>query len=48
VVLSRRELIESSAPPEAPNLLDSIQPGQIRKGVVKNIPDFGRSSTSTA
>ena len=23
------------------NLLDSIQPGQVRKGVVKNITDFG-------
>jgi small subunit ribosomal protein S1 len=40
IVLSRRELIESSAPkaPQPPRL---DQPGHIRKGVVKNITDFG-------
>src|SRR5215213_4575704 len=41
VVLSRRELIEEQRTSKRRNLLDSIQPGQIRKGVVKNITDFG-------
>jgi small subunit ribosomal protein S1 len=41
IVLSRRELIEQQRTEKRRNLLDSIQPGQIRKGVVKNITDFG-------
>ena len=41
VVLSRRELIEEQRTQKRRNLLDSIQPGQLRKGVVKNITDFG-------
>jgi small subunit ribosomal protein S1 len=41
VVLSRRDLIEEQRTSKRRNLLDSIQPGQVRKGVVKNITDFG-------
>ena len=41
IVLSRRELIEQQRTEKRRNLLDSIQPGQVRKGVVKNITDFG-------
>ena len=41
IVLSRRELIEEQRTSKRRNLLDSIQPGQLRKGVVKNITDFG-------
>ncbi len=41
IVLSRRELIEEQRTSKRRNLLDSIQPGQVRKGVVKNITDFG-------
>jgi small subunit ribosomal protein S1 len=41
IVLSRRELIEEQRTSKRRNLLESIQPGQIRKGVVKNITDFG-------
>ncbi|HUL52331.1 MAG TPA: 30S ribosomal protein S1 [Opitutaceae bacterium] len=41
IVLSRRELIEEQRQQKRRDLLDSIQPGQIRKGVVKNITDFG-------
>jgi small subunit ribosomal protein S1 len=41
VVLSRRELIEQQRGEKRRNLLESIQPGQVRKGVVKNITDFG-------
>jgi small subunit ribosomal protein S1 len=41
IVLSRRELIEEQRQQKRRNLLESIQPGQIRKGVVKNITDFG-------
>ena len=41
VVLSRRELIEEQRASKRRNLLESIQPGQVRKGVVKNITDFG-------
>src|SRR5205814_8517789 len=37
----RRELIEQQRSEKRRNLLDSIQPGQVRKGVVKNITDFG-------
>lgn len=41
VVLSRRELIEEQRVSKRKNLLNSIEPGQVRKGVVKNITDFG-------
>ena len=41
IVLSRRELIEQQRADKRRNLLDSIQPGQLRKGVVKNITHFG-------
>jgi small subunit ribosomal protein S1 len=41
IVLSRRELIEQQRAEKRRSLLDSIQPGQVRKGVVKNITDFG-------
>lgn len=41
VVLSRRELIEEQRANKRRTLLESIQPGQVRKGVVKNITDFG-------
>jgi len=41
VVLSRRDLIEEQRTSKRRNLLDSIQPGQVRKGIVKNITDFG-------
>ena len=41
IVLSRRELIEQQRTEKRRNLLDSIQPGQVRRGVVKNITDFG-------
>ena len=41
IVLSRRELIEEQRHQKRRDLLESIQPGQIRKGVVNNITDFG-------
>jgi len=41
IVLSRRELIEEQRHKKRRDLLESIQPGQVRKGVVKNITDFG-------
>jgi small subunit ribosomal protein S1 len=41
VVLSRRELIEEQRTSKRRNLLESIQPGQVRKGIVKNITDLG-------
>jgi small subunit ribosomal protein S1 len=41
IVLSRRELIEQQRTDKRRALLDSIQPGQFRKGIVKNITDFG-------
>jgi small subunit ribosomal protein S1 len=41
IVLSRRELIEEQRTAKRRALLDSIQPGQVRRGVVKNITDFG-------
>ena len=41
IVLSRRELIEQQRTEKRRALLDTIQPGQVRKGVVKNITDFG-------
>lgn len=41
VVLSRRELLEERRREQKKKLLTEIQPGQVRKGVVKNITDFG-------
>lgn len=41
IVLSRRELLEERRREQKRKLLSEIQPGQIRKGVVKNITDFG-------
>jgi small subunit ribosomal protein S1 len=41
IVLSRRELIEEQRTAKRRALLESIEPGQVRKGVVKNITDFG-------
>ena len=41
VVLSRRELIEAERGARRAALLTDMTPGDIRKGVVKNITDFG-------
>jgi small subunit ribosomal protein S1 len=41
IVISRRKLIEEERRSSKENLLDEIEVGQIRKGVVKNIADFG-------
>jgi small subunit ribosomal protein S1 len=41
IVLSRRELIEEQRANKRRDLLEKIAPGQIRRGVVKNITDFG-------
>jgi small subunit ribosomal protein S1 len=41
VVLSRRELIEAERTARRAALLTDMTPGDIRKGVVKNITDFG-------
>ncbi len=41
IVLSRRELIEEQRQQKRRELLDQLQPGQVRKGIVKNITDFG-------
>jgi small subunit ribosomal protein S1 len=41
IIVSRRELIEENMKARRKELLGTIQPGQIRKGVVKNITDFG-------
>ena len=41
IVLSRRELLEEERTKMRAQLLEELQPGQIRKGVVKNITDFG-------
>jgi len=41
VVLSRRELIEQERNARRATLLQEMTPGDIRKGVVKNITDFG-------
>lgn len=41
IVLSRRELIEEQRHNKRRELLEKLQPGQLRKGVVKNITDFG-------
>jgi len=41
VVISRRELLEVERLAKKKELLETIQEGDIRKGVVKNITDFG-------
>ena len=41
IVLSRRELLEDRRREQKKKLLTEIQIGQVRKGVVKNITDFG-------
>ncbi len=41
IVLSRRELMEDQRRELKRSLLEEIQVGQLRKGVVKNITDFG-------
>ena len=41
VVLSRRELIEQERSQRRSALLTEMTPGDIRKGIVKNITDFG-------
>jgi len=41
IVISRRKLIEEKRQNSKEQLLAEIEPGQLRKGVVKNIADFG-------
>ena len=41
IVLSRRELIEQERTEKRAKLLSDMTPGDIRKGTVKNITDFG-------
>ncbi|GAB6167003.1 30S ribosomal protein S1 [Thermostilla marina] len=41
IVVSRRALIEAERAEKKAKLLAELEPGQIRKGVVKNIADFG-------
>jgi small subunit ribosomal protein S1 len=41
IVVSRRKLIEEQRAIQKSKLLSEIEPGQVRKGVVKNIADFG-------
>ena len=41
IVVSRRKLIEDERSEKKKKLLTEIEPGQIRKGVVKNIAEFG-------
>ncbi len=41
IVLSRRELIEAERNEKRGKLLGEMTPGDIRKGIVKNITDFG-------
>ena len=41
IVLSRRELMEDRRREQKKHLLTEIQVGQVRRGVVKNITDFG-------
>jgi small subunit ribosomal protein S1 len=41
IVVSRRKLLEDQREQMKKKLLAEIEPGQIRKGVVKNIADFG-------
>jgi small subunit ribosomal protein S1 len=41
IVLSRRELIEEERAHARAEILETMTPGDVRKGVVKNITDFG-------
>ena len=41
IVVSRRELLEEERSSKKAELLESIQEGEVRKGIVKNITDFG-------
>ena len=41
IVVSRRSLIEAERAEQKKSLLDELQPGQIRKGTVKNLAEFG-------
>lgn len=41
IVISRRELIEEQRQAKRRELLESVNPGQTRRGVVKNITDYG-------
>ena len=41
VIISRRELIEGTMAEKKAELLGSLQKGEVRKGKVKNITDFG-------
>jgi len=41
IVVSRRKLIEDERRSSKEKILSEIEPGQLRKGVVKNIADFG-------
>lgn len=41
VVVSRRELLEAERISKKAELLESIQQGNVREGIVKNITDFG-------
>lgn len=41
VVVSRRELLEAERISKKTEIISSIQPGDLRRGVVKNITDFG-------
>jgi small subunit ribosomal protein S1 len=41
IVVSRRKLIEDERITKKQRLLSEIAPGQVRKGIVKNIADFG-------
>ncbi|MCS7168197.1 MAG: 30S ribosomal protein S1 [Gemmatales bacterium] len=41
IVVSRRQLLEEEREERRRRLLEELQPGQIRKGVVKSITDFG-------
>jgi small subunit ribosomal protein S1 len=41
IVVSRRKLIEEQRAIQKSKLLSEIEPGQVRKGQVKNIADFG-------
>ncbi len=41
IVVSRRELLEESIAEKRTEIMKDIEPGQLRKGIVKNITDFG-------
>lgn len=41
IVVSRRKLLEEQREKQKRDLLDEIEVGQIRKGIVKNVTDFG-------